>query len=137
MTTANVPSLRTPEGLRAWRAARGISQRQLADLLEVAWKGTLSRYENGHQAIPRVIELALIGLDQELANVLPPSREWTPADDLILELCREAGDDVTNAYAVVDGFRANPHPDDIQSAADGDLRALIRLRKACGLPTFK
>ncbi len=131
MTTTNAPSLRTPEGLRAWRAAHGVSQRQLADLLEVGWKGTLSRYENGHLAIPRVIELALRGLEAELrqqahARAIEP----TPVERLIAQLSQEAGESVA--------WLTTEHYADLDAATvSGSRHAMIRLRKACGLPTFK
>jgi len=55
-------------------------------------------------------------------------------DELILALCREAGDDVTDAETVIDGFCGNHPAADIDAAAAGDPSALIRLRTACGLP---
>jgi len=55
-------------------------------------------------------------------------------DELILALCCEAGDDVTDADAAIDGFCGNHAAADIDAAAAGDPAALIRLRYACGLP---
>lgn len=55
--------------------------------------------------------------------------------DLIVTLCREAGDDVDDPDLDAD-FRANHDPHDISAAAAGDVAALVRLRRACGLPVF-
>jgi predicted type IV restriction endonuclease len=54
--------------------------------------------------------------------------------ELILALCEEAGDDMTDPDEVEAGFRINHHPADIRAAADGDVAALLRLRRDCGLP---
>lgn len=56
-------SLRTPEGVRAWRKERGLSQIELAELLEVV-PLTVLRWENGQVAIPRTVELALLYLSE-------------------------------------------------------------------------
>ena len=59
-------------------------------------------------------------------------------DDLILNLCAEAGDDVeTDPSAVIEAFRANHNAQDIDAAAAGDVEATVRLRQACGLPVFR
>jgi DNA-binding transcriptional regulator YiaG len=55
-------ALRTPQGLRAWRLDHGLSQVQLARLLEVQYQ-TVYRWENGKIAIPRTVELALLYLN--------------------------------------------------------------------------
>jgi hypothetical protein len=57
-------------------------------------------------------------------------------DELILELCREAGDTVSDEECL-EGFRANYHPDTIRAAAQGDVEAIIELRQGCGLPIFR
>jgi hypothetical protein len=57
--------------------------------------------------------------------------------DLILDLCREAGDDVSDEPATIEAFLGNHHPDDIVAAAQGDHAALVRLREACGLPPVR
>jgi transcriptional regulator with XRE-family HTH domain len=63
MPAATTPAvLRTPEGVRAWRKERGLSQIELAELLEVV-PLTVLRWENGQVAIPRTVELALRYLD--------------------------------------------------------------------------
>ncbi|HXJ29479.1 MAG TPA: helix-turn-helix transcriptional regulator [Gemmatimonadales bacterium] len=135
MTTTATPSVRTPEGFRAWRLAHGLSQPQLAELLGLSTKIIISRYENGHSPITRIIELALVGLDQELRNATPLVSD--AAADLILALCREAGDDVSDVGDTIEAFTANHNAADVEAAASGDLRALILLRKACGLPAFR
>jgi hypothetical protein len=56
---------------------------------------------------------------------------------MILALCTEAGDDVSDPDEVEAGFRINHHPDDIRAAADGDVAVLLRLRHACGLPVTR
>lgn len=50
----------TPEAVRAWRKARGMSQTELADALGVTWR-TVSNWERG-ASIPRMVGLALDGL---------------------------------------------------------------------------
>ena len=57
-------------------------------------------------------------------------------DQLILDLCHEAGDTGTDEE-LIEGFRSNYHPDLISDAADGDVKALIALRQGCGLPIFR
>ncbi len=56
-------------------------------------------------------------------------------DELLIELCREAGDIGTDEE-LVEGARANHDSEDIAEAAQGDVAALIRLRIAFGLPIF-
>lgn len=53
-------SVITPEAIRAWRKARGLSQTELADALGVTWR-TVSNWERG-ASIPRMVGLALRGL---------------------------------------------------------------------------
>jgi transcriptional regulator with XRE-family HTH domain len=56
--------------LKMWRQQRGLTQSQLARLLEVETL-TISRWERGatkRQAPGRMLELALKGLDVELAE---------------------------------------------------------------------
>jgi len=60
---AAASSLRTPEGVRAWRKERGLSQIDLAELLEVV-PLTVLRWENGQVGIPRTVELALLYLSE-------------------------------------------------------------------------
>jgi transcriptional regulator with XRE-family HTH domain len=50
--------VRSPDGLKAWRAARGLSQRELGELLDVT-NMSVWRWESGAVPIPRVVELAL------------------------------------------------------------------------------
>ena len=129
-TTAAVADLRTPAGLRAWRNARGLTQGELGDLLEVTWT-SVNRWENGRHAIPRSVELALLYIADhpELLGHTTPA-PLTPADRLVAELATESGHDAA-------WFRATQLAADLDNAADGDKRALIRIRKACGLPAFK
>jgi|GEM_PF-3680283 len=54
---------------------------------------------------------------------------------MILELCREAGDEGSDED-LIEGFRSNHHPEVIAAAASGDVAALVQLRDACGLPIF-
>ncbi len=56
-------------------------------------------------------------------------------NDLLVALCREAGDEGTDE-ALIDGARGNHHPDDIRDATNGDVAALVKLRQAFGLPIF-
>ena len=58
MTTLESLELRTPAGLRTWRLARGLSQAELAELLEVRVQAVW-RWENGVVPISRTTELAL------------------------------------------------------------------------------
>lgn len=51
----------TPAELKAWRAAAGLSQVGLAQLLEVNVI-TVSRWERGQARIPRMLELALASI---------------------------------------------------------------------------
>ena len=54
--------------MKAWREARGITQRRLATLLDVE-PVTVSRWERGErQPTGRMLELALKGLEVELAG---------------------------------------------------------------------
>src|SRR5580765_4340608 len=73
--TANDPlipnnDLRSSSGLRAWRRAHKLSQKQLAELLDIHHL-TVLRWEQGQVPIPRTTELALLYLDQVLANEAP------------------------------------------------------------------
>jgi len=56
-------ALRTPAGLRTWREAHELSQRELGELLEVH-NLTVYRWEAGQVAIPRTVELALLYLNE-------------------------------------------------------------------------
>lgn len=56
----------TPDELKAWRAAHGLSQPQLARRLEIA-VGTLRNYEQGIRRIPSFMRRALRDLAAELA----------------------------------------------------------------------
>lgn len=132
----NATPLRTPEGFRAWRIAHGLSQPQLADLLDLHGKVTISRYENGHMPISRMIELALIGLDQVLQQ-RQPELDLTEENALIVELMQERDCVVGVSSADLDTFRKEHDLADIMGAVAGDKRAMIRLRKACGLPAFR
>ncbi|MGE0541746.1 MAG: helix-turn-helix domain-containing protein [Dehalococcoidia bacterium] len=54
--------------MQAWREARKMSRRKLAQSLDVA-EGTIYRWEKEQRQMPsRIIELALKGLDVELAE---------------------------------------------------------------------
>lgn len=56
--------------------------------------------------------------------------------ELIIALCREAGDSLSDA-AIVAGWEANHCgccSTDVAAAAEGDSTALIRLRLCMGLP---
>jgi hypothetical protein len=59
-----------------------------------------------------------------------------PETNLILGLCREAGDDTSDVEATLEAFRANHDPDLIAEAARGNAEAIFRLRRACGLPVL-
>jgi DNA-binding transcriptional regulator YiaG len=74
MNTRTRPTLalRTPEGLRAWRATYGLSQPDLAKLLEVTTQ-TVYRWEAGAVAIPRTVELALLYLAGTLRRKRRPN----------------------------------------------------------------
>ena len=135
MTAAAALPLRTPEGLRAFRHVHGLSQRKLADLLGMKWDGTISRYENGQLPIPQVVEMALRWLDHELLVQTLTSREPEPdpAQELMLSLCAESRDDEAN---IMLAFREPGNAADIEAALTGNKHAMIRLRKACGLPAF-
>lgn len=132
--------LRTPEGFRNWRVQHGLSQKALAALLELDEKGAISRYENGHSRIPRTVELALRWLDLELAQRPAPPvepREWTPAEKLALDLCVESSDLLGDVEVTVAAFIRTYGIEDLEAAVTGNKHAMIRLRKACGLPAFK
>lgn len=58
----------------------------------------------------------------------------TIENNLILDLCREAGDDISDEAATLDAFRGNHHADLITDAAAGQVLALAQLRQDCGLP---
>lgn len=136
--------LRTPAGLRAWRLAHGLTQTQLGDLLEVAWN-SVNRWENGHRKISRVVELALRWLELELRNgttTPPPVKpvELTDADQLVVTLVRErdyGGADHPVSLDDINAFRESQDEYLVDAAAAGDKRAMIRLRKDCGLPAFR
>jgi DNA-binding transcriptional regulator YiaG len=57
--------LRSPDGLRAFRARHRLSQRALASLLETDHR-TVFRWEAGGAPISRIVELALRYLDRYL-----------------------------------------------------------------------
>lgn len=57
----------TPDQIRAWRLAHGLTQEQLADILGV-YKYTVQRWEWGQSNPPYMLEFALARLDQ----ILPP-----------------------------------------------------------------
>lgn len=135
--TTTLESVRTPEGFRAWRKAHALSQQDLAQRLEVTWV-SVSRWENGHHPIPRIAELALRYLDEhpEEDNA-PPSVHLTATDGLIIELCNERGVDLSNLSDALATFRAEHNAADLDAAVAGDKRAMIRLRKACGLRAFR
>jgi transcriptional regulator with XRE-family HTH domain len=59
----------TPEALRAWRQARNLTQGELGAILGVTWV-TVSRWENGHRAVPSFLELALRAIDADRAEWL-------------------------------------------------------------------
>lgn len=48
----------TPEDLKEWRMKHGYTQQGLADALGVI-RLTITRWENGARAIPKLLELAL------------------------------------------------------------------------------
>jgi hypothetical protein len=84
------------------------------------------------------VKLVLDGIGDKLLN---DSASWLVMTKeverkLILSLCGEAGDDMTDEENVLAGFTANHHPDDIRAAAAGGVQALVKLRHACGLPIF-
>lgn len=130
MTAAAALPLRTPEGFRAFRHIHGLSQRKLADLLGMKWDGTISRYENGQLPIPKVVEMALLWLDHQGIAAPTPG----PIAELREALCAESPDDEVNVRAY---FEDISNATDVLLAASGDKRALIRLRKDCGLPAFR
>ncbi len=57
-----------PDGLKAWRAKRGLSQRKLAEAIGYHWR-TIQEYERGAIVIPRKFRLVLIGLDHVDASL--------------------------------------------------------------------
>ena len=63
--------------MRAWREARGLSRRQLAQRLDIS-EGTVYRWETGSRKIPeRMLKLALWAIDRDAP--LDPPFEITPA----------------------------------------------------------
>ena len=58
--SAKAPPLKpmTPEELREWRTSRGLTQKQLAELLGVK-QSSVSRWEDGKRKIPPFLKLAL------------------------------------------------------------------------------
>jgi transcriptional regulator with XRE-family HTH domain len=61
--------------VRAWRLARGLTQRQLADLIGVQ-PVQISRWENDkNKPAGRLLDLALDGLDQRLKRRRAPKAE--------------------------------------------------------------
>lgn len=56
----------------------------------------------------------------------------TREDELIVALCTEAGDTCSDEEKI-EGFRGNHHPDLIRDAANGDVAALVQLRRDCGV----
>src|SRR5215471_19090021 len=67
-----------------------------------------------------------------IQEALKPA-SFSATDKLILDLCQEAGDKITDTDATLAAFRASYNTDDLEAAAKGDRHALVRLRKACGL----
>lgn len=57
------PTVRTPEELRLWREGRGLTQPELAKLLDIHTQ-TVWRYEHGDIPIARTVEYALRYLDK-------------------------------------------------------------------------
>ena len=55
------------EDFRQWREARSMTQRQLAELLDMTAR-QLQHYEAGDRRIPRVVELALEALSGQIAH---------------------------------------------------------------------
>jgi DNA-binding XRE family transcriptional regulator len=56
-----------PDDFRAWRKKMGLTQEQLADALDLS-RRTIGYYEDGTQLVPRVVLLAIKGLEQEICN---------------------------------------------------------------------
>ena len=68
--------------------------------------------------------------------VNPSSIEQEQKEDAFLvSLCREAGNQGTDEE-LIEGARNNHHPDDIRDAANGDIAAIVKLRRAFGLLIF-
>lgn len=63
MTTTNLSDM-TADEFRSWMESHGYSVRSLARALEREPR-TVQRYRDGSLPVPRVIELALIGLEAE------------------------------------------------------------------------
>ena len=57
----------TGDELRAWRTAKKLTQVQLAGRLEITDR-TIIDYESGKRPIPRVVELAVRALDEEIPD---------------------------------------------------------------------
>lgn len=55
----------TPKQLQDWRASWGLSQKELAKMLGVHWV-SVSAWENGRTAIPKLLKLALVAVELEL-----------------------------------------------------------------------
>ena len=55
----------TPRDLKAWRHERGLTQAQLAAMLDITPQH-LSTLENGHHPITVMFTLALVGIEREL-----------------------------------------------------------------------
>ena len=57
----------TPTEIKAWREERGLSQREMADVLGVR-QATVSRWESGERTPPPYLRLALEMLDTTEEN---------------------------------------------------------------------
>ena len=57
----------TGDELRAWRTRKALTQVQLAAQLEMTDR-TIIDYESGERPIPRVVELAVRALDEEISD---------------------------------------------------------------------
>jgi transcriptional regulator with XRE-family HTH domain len=117
-----------------------LTQERLGELLEVTYV-SIHRWETGKQAIPRLVELALLGLEHVV--LAPPEAETakalSAADELLLALGRERGLDVDSGVSeALRTMRAEvDNAADIEAAASGNRLAMIRLRKAVGLRAFR
>jgi transcriptional regulator with XRE-family HTH domain len=121
----------------AWREQHGLSQQRLAELLGTT-NVTVYRWESGRQAIPPMLELALRWLDHELGQDRVETT-LSAADELILSLGREAGQDVdSDVQGTLRAYRANnDNAADLDAAVAGSRVAMIRVRKAAGLRAFR
>jgi DNA-binding transcriptional regulator YiaG len=55
-----------PGELKAWRTKRGMTQQQLADLLNGTSKRSIENWEEGTRTPPKMLPLALEALDARL-----------------------------------------------------------------------